>query len=335
MSKSASNVHNSLADSSFSYSEYSKTASKQATLLDRNEIRRLELEQSLFEKAMRQMVSLDAAPATKNYIEKSENKTVAIIRSTEDQIEGASPGWILHGPEHRRNLLHTSAMYGRDEALVEIIDSVEIGEVDYAAAYKSAKGIRNKKAIPKAIPIGICLNTPDARGDTALILAARGGHFECARILLSKGAQMDHQNASLHTAMHCAAINDEKEMLELLFLHDANPTLTTFTKYKPSHLARKQGHLRTAIWLEWAEEDYLRRHPIRKRKPRGLFIECKCSYCAPLKAKGGNRDDPTLAIVGAHRKVEPPGYTVQHDAKVHDLIMQARRRSKMAKKKDE
>lgn len=137
--------------------------------------------------------------------------------------------------------------------------------------------------------------------------------------------------------MHVAALNDEKEMLELLFHHGGNPTLKTFTNYQPSHLARKRGHLRTAIWLEQAEDLWLERNPPRKRRQRGLFIECTCSYCKPLKEKMGNRDDPSLAIVGAQRQVDPSKqYTLVHDPDSRYLVMQAERRSKMAaKKKDE
>jgi len=329
-------LFSSTSDSTYTYSEYSQSATKSKnSLLDKTEMRRLEMEQEMFDRSNKQLMCLDAAPTVHAYLSSSKNRTEAVVRHNGDHLD--PPSIIHQGTLHRRNLLHSAAMHGRDEALSEILDSVDMAEEEYANEYKNARGLKNKKAIPRAIPIGVCVNVTDGHGDTALIMSARGGHFECARLLLAKGADPNVQNKSLHSAMHCAALGNEKEMLELLFHHGANPTLKTFTKYTPAHLARKQGHLRTAIWLEEAEDEWMRRNPPRKRRTRGLFIECTCSYCQPLKEKNGNRDDPTLAIVGAQRKVDPSNqYTLQHDVETRYLILQADRRAKLAlKKKDE
>ena len=32
------------------------------------------------------------------------------------------------------------------------------------------------------------------KGDTPLMVASRGGHYGCVRLLLYRGAQIDHQN---------------------------------------------------------------------------------------------------------------------------------------------
>jgi len=99
---------------------------------------------------------------------------------------------------------------------------------------------------------------------------------------------------------------------------------STFNGHKPRALALTKGFLRTATWLEWAEADWLRRHPPRAGKVRNLFVDCTCSYCGLLRRKGGNRDDPAVALVGVWRKnSENPGYTVRSDPAHAHLVAAA------------
>ena len=138
----------------------------------------------------------------------------------------------------------------------------------------------------------------------------------------------------MNLAMHVAALNDERECLELLFRFDANPTLVTFSGHSPKALARRRGHLRTAEWLATAETDWLARHPPQLRKKVFKFTECKCSFCSTLREVLGDRQHPRYATVGAHREVRP-GYTKLHDPSVRHLVSQAYRRSVMPKKTTE
>ena len=135
--------------------------------------------------------------------------------------------------------------------------------------------------------------------------------------------------------MHAAALGDEREVLELLLHFDASPLLKTFNGHTPRALAEAKGFLREVEWLEWAERDYLRRHPPRASKARNLFVDCECSYCALLRRKGGNRDDPAVAVVGAWRVPEVPGYTKRFDPKAAHLVQGADRRVRAPKKEED
>ena len=123
---------------------------------------------------------------------------------------------------------------------------------------------------------------------------------------------------------------------QLLYHFELDPTMKTFNGHTPAKLARAKGFLRAAAYLDWAEVDWRRRHPPRSDRLRNLFIDCSCSFCALLRAKGGNRDDKALAIVGVWREPQPPGpYTLRRDPHTAHLIRQADRVAHMTKKSAE
>ncbi|VDM93015.1 unnamed protein product, partial [Onchocerca ochengi] len=60
------------------------------------------------------------------------------------------------------------------------------------------------------------INSTDRNGDTALFYAVTLGHYECARLLLLNGAEVNHQDRHLRCPSHCAASKGQLRMLKLL-----------------------------------------------------------------------------------------------------------------------
>ncbi|VBB28922.1 unnamed protein product [Acanthocheilonema viteae] len=60
------------------------------------------------------------------------------------------------------------------------------------------------------------VNSVDRNGDTALFYAVTLGHYECARLLLLNGAEVNHQDRYLRCPVHCAAAKGQLRMLKLL-----------------------------------------------------------------------------------------------------------------------
>ncbi|GAU98766.1 hypothetical protein RvY_09869 [Ramazzottius varieornatus] len=63
---------------------------------------------------------------------------------------------------------------------------------------------------------GSQLNTPDAKGQTSLLLAAAKGHKHMAEVLLGQGADMAAKDNNGWTALHCASVTGNLEMVTLL-----------------------------------------------------------------------------------------------------------------------
>lgn len=119
----------------------------------------------------------------------------------------------------------------------------------------------------------------------------------------------------------------------MLVHFESDPTLKTYNGHTPSKLARSKNFLRAAVYLEAAEVEWRRKHPHRSDRLRKLFVDCECSFCSLLRAKGGNRDDPAVATVGAWRQVQPPGLlTERRDPQTAHLILEADRVTRTPKK---
>ena len=142
-----------------------RRSTKAVAVVDRGELQRQEQEIGLFTRAVRQLLSLDAYPATHAYMAQSLDADSAAARTTAPLAGGlgASAAWVLHGALHARTILHAAA-----------------------------------------------------QNDSALVLAARGGHLECCRLLLEAGCDPNMaSHGSAHTALHAAALRDERETLEV------------------------------------------------------------------------------------------------------------------------
>ena len=213
-------------------------------VIDRNEVKRLEAEHVSFTRALRQLGSLDAQPAVAAYLAKSRSASEAVGRTTAPPSKDMSPaaaavdrGWSMHAGLHARSVVHVASMHGRDEALEEILNASEVADKKAAAAAAKGRRAVAAAALAPEVPgpwLTQCLNSVDGHGDTALVLAARGGHIECCRLLLTAGCDPNVAGPSGHTAMHVAALRDERECLEAIFAYEGNPLLTTFNGHTVS-----------------------------------------------------------------------------------------------------
>uniref|UniRef100_A0A183D6G7 ANK_REP_REGION domain-containing protein n=1 Tax=Gongylonema pulchrum TaxID=637853 RepID=A0A183D6G7_9BILA len=60
------------------------------------------------------------------------------------------------------------------------------------------------------------IDSVDRNGDTSLFYAVTLGHYDCARLLLLSGANVNHQDNYLRCASHCAAAKGQLRLLKLL-----------------------------------------------------------------------------------------------------------------------
>jgi len=215
--------------------------------VDRAELKKLEKEEALFRRTVKQLGSLDALPASRAYLEKSRSMGAAVAKTGEPPHPPVQPSdetFCFQGDLHQRNVVHEAAMHGRDEALGYILGAVSVAEETAIAAAKSSKGRRGARGPARSLDGSVttlggerpasltaCLNALDGHSDSALMLAARGGHLECCRLLLVKGADPNAANKSKHTAMHCAALCDELEVLQLLLHFEGDPTRVRVSRH--------------------------------------------------------------------------------------------------------
>uniref|UniRef100_A0A915Q4Y1 Uncharacterized protein n=1 Tax=Setaria digitata TaxID=48799 RepID=A0A915Q4Y1_9BILA len=114
-----------------------------------------------------------------------------------------------------------AASYGNLEIIISLlqnggdvyaVDRDQLGMIHCAASHGQAHiieyAIRN-------LDLAI-INSVDRNGDTALFYAITLGHYECARLLLLNGAEVNHQDRYLRCPSHCAAAKGQLRMLKLL-----------------------------------------------------------------------------------------------------------------------
>jgi ankyrin repeat protein len=83
------------------------------------------------------------------------------------------------------------------------------------------------------------MNAQDRNGYSALHFAAQSGNVDAARLLLSKGAEVDIEDKFGNTPLGRAVFNSHGagEMIELLLKHRANPDRTNKSGVSPRQLA--------------------------------------------------------------------------------------------------
>ncbi len=99
------------------------------------------------------------------------------------------------------------------------------------------------------------INRTDVQGDSALMLAARGGHADVVALLLEWGAAIDQEDANGNTALMQLAANSESAMLRLLVDAGANPAHLNHAGQMAADLATAQGHHFVAATLSGIEYD--------------------------------------------------------------------------------
>uniref|UniRef100_H3BVT9 Ankyrin repeat domain 52 n=1 Tax=Tetraodon nigroviridis TaxID=99883 RepID=H3BVT9_TETNG len=86
------------------------------------------------------------------------------------------------------------------------------------------------------------IDCPDTKGQTALMLAALGGHIDCVHILLEKGAKADAADTKGFTALHRAAMLGCEGCVSALLEHGASALYRDSQGRTPLHLAASLGH---------------------------------------------------------------------------------------------
>ncbi|KAM6928312.1 serine/threonine-protein phosphatase 6 regulatory ankyrin repeat subunit C-like [Xenentodon cancila] len=86
------------------------------------------------------------------------------------------------------------------------------------------------------------IDSQDAQGQTALMLAALGCHTDCVHILLEKNAMADAADKRGFTALHRVAMLGSEDCVSALLEHGASPLCRDTRGRTPLHLAASCGH---------------------------------------------------------------------------------------------
>ncbi len=145
------------------------------------EIKQEEQELFLFERTFSLLRVNDACSSAQQYL-RSSNDPEKATRRKQAKYDGDCVPKTGESGFHGRNLVHVAAANGRYETLEELL----------SVGHRSAAH---------------CLNVRDTHGDTPVIMASRGGHLECLRILLMAGADPNIQClGSQHTGENQNAV---------------------------------------------------------------------------------------------------------------------------------
>ena len=116
-------------------------------------------------------------------------------------------------------------------------------------------------------------------GETALHLAAEGGHTLALEYLLAAGAAIEGKTANGWRALHCAAQCEHPEAVALLLAHHADLMATTNGGVTPLHVAAFNGRLPSAKALvaSGATVDALDADGVSPlENARHMLIDCPC-----------------------------------------------------------
>jgi len=113
------------------------------------------------------------------------------------------------------------------------------GDTDFLSRLLNSHSNESADRRPRSV---IDINVTDAHGHTALILAAKAGHVDIARLLLENGASVNQKDFDGITALMHALRNRHDRLSELLAIHVAWQSSTTFSV--PGEF---KAHLRVAL----------------------------------------------------------------------------------------
>jgi serine/threonine-protein phosphatase 6 regulatory ankyrin repeat subunit B len=97
---------------------------------------------------------------------------------------------------------------------------------------------------------GLDINAGSSGGATALMNAAKIGHYQTVKLLISKGADLNRQNQRQVTALIWAADQGHKDIVKLLISTGADVHATTDNGYTALSIAEENNH--------WSVADILR-----------------------------------------------------------------------------
>ncbi|XP_027343228.1 ankyrin repeat-containing protein P16F5.05c-like [Abrus precatorius] len=89
--------------------------------------------------------------------------------------------------------------------------------------------------------IGVCLDSKDEQGRTALHIAAANGHTDIVEYLISKGVDLNSQNEDKNTPLHWACLNGHVEVVKKLIMGGANVSVLNSHERTPLDEAVSSG----------------------------------------------------------------------------------------------
>ncbi|KAJ2902142.1 hypothetical protein MKZ38_000995 [Zalerion maritima] len=131
-----------------------------------------------------------------------------------------------------------------------------VSETSHALAIATKADSRD--IVKLLVESGANVNWQDNGGETALHMAARFGHVDCARFLLSGGANVDlTENTYAWTPLHIASVDGHLEVLKLIVEAGADVSKLDSSGWNAKEHAALRGHLRIAEYLDsnMVEED--------------------------------------------------------------------------------
>ncbi|XP_056366736.1 ankyrin repeat domain-containing protein 35 [Oenanthe melanoleuca] len=178
----------------------------------------------------------------------------------------------------------------------KLLDAVTRGDVARVAALAARKAARPAKL--------------NARGQSALHLAAAGGLTECLTLLLERGAPVNETNDDGSTALHLATIACQPQCVKVLLQHGANERHVDGQNRTPLHWAASSG-CASSVLLLCDHEAPLDVPDAHGQTPLMLAARGNhAAVCAQLLRRGaepglGDRDGRTaLELALAHGSLE-------------------------------
>ena len=95
--------------------------------------------------------------------------------------------------------------------------------------------------VTRRLQAGAAVDSVDSARNTALIYAARDGHFEIASALITAGATVDWIDAEGVTPLILAAYKGHIEVVRLLLAHRADPSIRDAWKRTAHDYAARRG----------------------------------------------------------------------------------------------
>lgn len=90
------------------------------------------------------------------------------------------------------------------------------------------------KRVEESLNLGFPIDAEDERGNTLLLVATQNRNKKLVEMLLLRGADINHQNASGNTALHFAlAFDPEGALSEFLIEHGADDTIENIEGLTP------------------------------------------------------------------------------------------------------
>lgn len=167
------------------------------------------------------------------------------------------------------------------------------------------------------------VNVTDRFGRSPLFFAAAAGAMQSLRVLLGKGADPKHEDATKRTALHLAAGAGHAEICEVLIDKGSPHSPEDEVGWTPLHLAAYHNHPNTVRALI-GRHARLEARGMRATTPLMLCLADDAAPCAQLLVQAGadpnslNRDGQTsLFEAVVNKSLETVKLLVEHDVNVN------------------